>query len=91
MQTIGMDGRYLKITHKRFQVGRRRKLSEFHERFIQNYDEDSNEGYFLEVDVKYPKRVRILHKDFPFLPGKKNRKSRKTCLWSMEQKKYVVH
>ena len=32
------------------------ELSQFNEDFITNYDENSNEGYFLEVDVKYPKK-----------------------------------
>ena len=31
------------------------ELSQFKEDFIQNYDENSNKGYFLEVDVEYPK------------------------------------
>ena len=26
----------------------------FNEDFIRNYNEESNEGYFLEVDVQYP-------------------------------------
>ena len=30
-------------------------LSRFNERFIKNYDENSNIGYFLEVHVEYPK------------------------------------
>ena len=25
-------------------------------------------GYFLEVDVEYPKKLSNSHKDFPFLP-----------------------
>ena len=33
------------------------KLSQFKEDFIKNYDEDSNKGYFLEVDAEYPKNV----------------------------------
>ena len=28
--------------------------SQFNKDFIQNYNEDSHEGYFLEVDVQYP-------------------------------------
>ena len=32
-------------------------LSRFNERFIKNYNENSNEGYFLEVDVEYPKKI----------------------------------
>ena len=32
-------------------------LSKFDERFIKNYDENSDKGYFLEVDVEYPNKV----------------------------------
>ena len=28
--------------------------SKFNEDFMRNYNEESNEGYFLEVDVQYP-------------------------------------
>ena len=34
---------------------------------IKNYDEDSNKGYFLKVDVEYPKKLFNLHSDLPFL------------------------
>ena len=30
-------------------------LSRFNERFIKSYNENSNKGYFLEVDVECPK------------------------------------
>ena len=40
----------------------------FHEKFIQEYDEDIDKGYILEVDVKYPKELHILHSNLPFLP-----------------------
>ena len=33
------------------------EVSKFKEDFIKNYDEDSNKGYFLEVDAEYPKNV----------------------------------
>ena len=36
--------------------------------FIKNYDEDSDKGYILEVDVEYPKNLHNLHSDLPFLP-----------------------
>ena len=45
-------------------------------------------GYFLEVDIEYPKKLFNSHKDLPFLPHKKkNRKSRKTCLYLRRQGK----
>ena len=44
---------------------------EFSEPFIKNYDENSDKGYFLEVDVEYPKKLFNLHRDLPFLPERK--------------------
>ena len=41
-----------------------KKLSRFNEIFIRNYDENSDKGYFLEVDVDYLKKLFDLHKDF---------------------------
>ena len=32
-------------------------LSQFTVDFINNYDENSNKGYNLEVDVKHPKKI----------------------------------
>ena len=36
-----------------------KKLSKFDERFIKNYDENSNKGYevVLEVDLEYAKKI----------------------------------
>ena len=42
--------------------------SKFDEKFIKNYDENSDKGYILEVDVEYPENIRMLHSDLPFLP-----------------------
>ena len=32
-------------------------LSDFSEKFIKKYDENSDEGYFLEVNTEYPKQI----------------------------------
>ena len=42
--------------------------SQFNEDFVKRYNEDSDEGHFLEVDVQYPKELHELHKDLSFLP-----------------------
>ena len=42
--------------------------SQFNENFIKNYNEESDEGYFLEVDVEFPERLQNLHDDLPFFP-----------------------
>ena len=39
----------------------KKNMSKFNEEFIKNYDEDSDKGYILEVDVKYPKNLHGLH------------------------------
>ena len=39
------------------------KLSQFNENSPTNYDENSNEGYFLDVDLEYPKKLFNRHSD----------------------------
>ena len=36
--------------------------------FIKSYNEESDEEYFLEVDVQYLEKLHELHYDLPFLP-----------------------
>ena len=42
--------------------------SQFNKVFIENYNEDSDTGYFLQVGIQYPKTLCDLYNDFPFLP-----------------------
>ena len=42
--------------------------SHFNEEFITNYDEESDEGYFLEVDVQYLEKLHECRDDLPFVP-----------------------
>ena len=44
--------------------------SPFNEDFIKKYNVESDEGYFLEVDVHYPEKLHGLHNDLPFFPGR---------------------
>ena len=69
------------------------ELSWFKEVFIKKkYDEDSNKGYFLEVDVEYPKNLHNLHSDLPFLPDRlKTEKCNKLVCNVHDKKNYVVH
>ena len=46
-------------------------LSTFNENFIKNYDENSDTGYILEVDVKYQENLHKLHRDLSFLPERR--------------------
>ena len=34
-----------------------KKLSKFNDKFIKSYNENGDKGYFLEVYVKYPKKI----------------------------------
>ena len=67
-------------------------LSIFTEDFIKNYNEFSNVGYFLEVDIKYPKELFNKHKDLPFSPNREKINKVEKLVTSIEDKgKYVIH
>ena len=67
-------------------------LSDFSEEFIKNYNENSDEGYFLEVDIEYPKKLWSSHKELPFLPERRKLEKVEKLVCSIEDKeKYVIH
>ena len=37
---------------------------------MKNYDKIDDIGYYLKVDIEYPKELHDLHIDLPFLPEK---------------------
>ena len=41
------------------------------DKFVKDYDINSDKAYLLEVDVEYPVRLRIYHKELPFLPERR--------------------
>ena len=66
--------------------------SQFNKDFIKNYNGESDEGYFLEVDVQYPEKLHELHNDLPFLPEIMNIKNFKKLVASLHDKtEYVIH
>ena len=67
-------------------------VTETDEEFIKNYNEDSDKGYILEVDVKYSRKLHDLHSDLPFLPKRmKIDKCKKLLCNLLNKKKYTVH
>ena len=69
-----------------------KNLSKFNEIFIGNYDENSDKGYFLKVDVDHPKKLFDLHKDLPFLPERKKVNKIGKLICNIEDKeKHVMH
>ena len=67
-------------------------LSKFNEKFIKDYDENSDKGYILQADVEYPKNLHKPHSDLGFLPERKKIEKVKKLVYSIEEKeKNVVH
>ena len=66
--------------------------NEINEEFIKNHDENSDKGYILEVDIKYPRKLHDLQNYLPFLPKRmKIDKCKKLVCNLLNKGKYVVH
>ena len=66
--------------------------SSFNEDFIKNYNEESDEEYFLEVDVQYPEKLHELHNDLTFLPEKMRLQKAEKLVANLHDKtEYVIH
>ena len=44
------------------------EASQHNEDFIKSYNEDSDEGYSLKIDVQCPEKLHEVHNDLAFLP-----------------------
>ena len=67
-------------------------MPKFNEKLIKNYDENSDIGYILEVDTKYPKRLQNLFSDLPFLLERmKIKKCNKLVCNMYDKNNNVVH
>ena len=67
-------------------------LSQFTVDFMKNYNENTNKGYFLEVNVEHPKKLFNHHKDLPpLLERKKIGKCKKLVCTIQDNENYVVH
>ena len=67
-------------------------LSKYAENFMSNYNENSDWGGILEVNIEYPKTLWGHHKDLPFLAERKKLGNVEKLITSIEDKeKYVIH
>ena len=69
-----------------FKLVEKSRLSRFNERFIKSYNENSDIGYFVEVDFDYPKELFNLYKDLPSLQERKKVNKVVKLLCSIEDK-----
>ena len=90
MQIICMDGQCQKLAVNGFKLAE--NLPKFNYRFIKNYNENSDKGYILEVDVEYQKKLLNSHRDLPFPPERRKIRGVEKLFCSVEDKeKYPVH
>ena len=66
--------------------------SQSYEGFIKNSHEESNEGYFLKVDIQYPEKLHKLYNDLPFLPERMKFEKIEKLVTSLHDKtEYVIY
>ena len=68
-----------------------KNTSKMDEEFIKNYDENSDIGYFLKVDLEYPRELHDLYSDLPFLPEKMEINGHNKLVCMLYDKKDMLH
>ena len=67
-------------------------ICEFHESFIKSYNEEKEEGYFLEVDVQYHEKMHDHQNGLPFLTERMKIENVEKLVTSLHDKtEYVIH
>ena len=65
---------------------------QFNEDFIKSFNEENDEGYFLEVDFHYPEKLHELHNDLSFLPERMKIEEVENLANNLHDKtEYVIH
>ena len=65
---------------------------QFNEDFIKSFNEENDEGYFLEVDFHYPEKLHELHNDLSFLPERMKIEEVEKLANNLHDKtEYVIH
>ena len=80
-----------KIPVNEFKWVKQEELSKINDDFIKNYDENGNTGYFLEVDIDYPKELFDFHKDLPFLSESKKVNKVEKLICDIDDKKKICY
>ena len=66
-------------------------ISEIIKDFIKNYVENSNEWYFLEVDIQHSKILHKIHNALPFARNNETEKIRKLVAKLHDKNEHVIH
>ena len=69
-----------------------RYTPQFNEDFMKSYKKESDEGYFLEIDIQYLQKLHELHNDLPFLPERmKIENVEKHAAHLHDKTEYIIH
>ena len=67
------------------------ETSQFNEDFKKNYNEENDEGYFLQADVQYLENFHNLHNNLPFLTERMKTENSTNLLQTRVIKKCYSH
>ena len=66
--------------------------SQFNKGFIKIYNGESDDEYFLEVNVEYHEKSHEFHNDLPFLPERMKTENVRNFVANLHDKtEYVIH